>query len=141
VVNPGASGSEVKPASKPWGNVGGVQWVPPVVKDGKFNTSKKDWVDYVETTGEFAGVKYAANRATGGALARGVGNGLRAAGNWVRDRFRPRLPDLAELREPLLPEPMRGGRLNAYGEEGAVIEEGGLARLIGIAEEIPLIPI
>jgi hypothetical protein len=118
-----------------------VQWVPPVVKDGKFNTDGEDWVDYVKTTGEFAGVKYAVHRATGGAVARGIGNGFRAAGNWVRDRFRARVPDLAELREPLLPEPMRGGRLNAYGEEGAAIEEGGLARLIGIAEEIPLIPI
>jgi len=118
-----------------------VQWVPPVIKDGKLNASGEDWMDYAKTTGEFVGVKYAANRATGGALARGIGNGLRAAGDWVRDRFRPRVPDLAELREPLLPEPMRGGRLNAYGEEGAAIEEGEWARLIGIAEEIPLIPI
>lgn len=119
-----------------------MQWVPPVVKDGKFNTDTSDWADYATTTGEFVGVKYAANRATGGALARGIGNGLRAAGNWVRGRFQPRVPELAELREPLLPaEPWRGGRLNAYGEEGAAVEEGVLERLIGIAEEVPLIPI
>jgi hypothetical protein len=114
------------------------------VKDGKPNADAKDWADYVTTTGEFVGVKYAANRATGGALARGIGNGLRAAGNWVRARFQPRLPELAELREPLLPgEPVQPwrGRLNAYGEEGAVMEEGELERLIGIAEEVPLVPI
>jgi hypothetical protein len=137
---------KVKPASEPWGNVGGVQWIPPVVKDGKINYDGEDWTDYATTTGEFVGAKYVINRATGGALVRGAGNGLRAAGNWVRDRItgalRPRVPgDLAELREPLLPEPLRGGRLNAYGEEGAAIEEGGLERLIGIAEEMPLIPI
>jgi hypothetical protein len=112
-------------------------------KDGKLNADTHDWADYVTTTGEFVGVKYAANRATGGALARGIGNGLRAAGNWVRGRLQPRVPEdpLAELREPLLPEPLRRGRLNAYGEEGAVMEEGELARLIGIAEEMPLIPL
>jgi len=130
--------------SKPWGNVAGVQWVPPAVKDGKINTDVSDWTDYTMQTGEFVGVKYAANRATGGALARGIGNGLRAAGNWVRARFQPH-PELAELREPLLPgggpDPWRGGRLNAYGEEGAAIEEGEFGELIGIAEEMPLIPL
>jgi len=114
-----------------------------VWKDGKPNADAQDWVDYAVTTGEFVGVKYAANRATGGALARGIGNGLRGAVNWVGERFRPRVPDdpLAELREPFLPEPVRRGRLNAYGEEGAAVEEGELARLIGMAEEIPLVPI
>jgi hypothetical protein len=110
-----------------------------VLKDGKLNADTRDWADYATTTGEFVGVKYAANRATGGALARGIGNGLRAAGNWVSARFQPRAPDLAELREPLIPEWARRGRLNAYGEEGAAIEEGGLAELIGIAEELPLV--